>query len=200
MNQRIMATVLLGLLLAASPGHSGEPSTFAAGIRMTGIYPSAGFDSRLSNGGNSMDYDWEPELNFEYYLADSLSLEYGLLISQHSFSYGIPIQETGATNLFTQGLTAKLHLAPGSTLNPYLGGGLNYLVPYDTNSTVPGFSIDSHLGWTLQGGVDLRVSRVTSITFDYRYMDMATQARIGGAAYRFDISSNLVAIGVKYRY
>jgi len=200
MKQRIMAAVLLGLLLTASPGHPGEASPFAAGISMTGIYLSAGFDSRLSNGGNSMDYDWEPELTFEYYLSKGISLEYGLLFSRHSFSYGIPVRETGATSLFTQGFTAKLHLAPGSTLDPYVGGGLNYLVPFDTGSTVPGFFIDSHLGWTLQAGAELKVSNATSLIVDYRYMDMATKARTGGVAYRFDISSNLVAIGVKYRY
>jgi len=201
MTRHLLAGLLLGLAVMTTPAYAREQSPFAFGVRMVGIYPSADFDSRLGSGEGSMSSDWEPELTLEYYLASALSLEYSLLFSQHSFSYGTGLQEeTRASNLFTQGLTAKLHLNLGSTIDPYVGGGLNYLLPYDTHSTAPGFSIDSHLGWTVQVGIDLNVSKSVWLNADYRYMDMDTTAKVNGTPYSFDISPHLVAFGVKYRY
>jgi len=201
MTRHLLAGVLLGLAVAVAPSWAGELSPLAFGVRMVGIYPSADFDSRLGNGGDSMSSDWEPELTVEYYPTSAISLEYSLLFSQHSLSYGSgPQEETGATNLFTQGLTAKLHLSPRSTIDPYVGGGLNYLLPYDTHSTAQGFSLDSHLGWTVQAGFDLRLSRSLWFNADYRYMEMATTAQVNGEQYRFDISPQMIAFGVKYRY
>lgn len=194
----LLAALLLLLTITIAHAAADELPPLLFGVRMVGIYPKAGIDNRLGNGVNSISSDWEPELTLEYNLARAVSIEYSLLFSQHSFSYGTGLQkETGATNLLTQGLTAKLHFNPGSTIDPYVGGGLNYLLPYDTHSTAPGTSIDSHLGWTIQGGIELRVTNSIWLNADYRYMNMATASRVGDIHYRFDISPHLIAFGLK---
>lgn len=199
--QRRVTTALFSSLMSLILFCSGsaQAGSFAAGIRIVNIRPSAGIDNRLSNGGNEVDSDIKPELLLEYFPAKNLSLEYSWLYSQHSFIYGIPPEETGSTDLITQCFTIKWHPFTGTASSPYLGGGINKVITSKTFSTLPSFAIDNHTGWMAQTGIDLRLNENSWFNIDYRYLDVDTTARVGGVPYRFDISPHLFSFGWKYR-
>lgn len=195
----LIICALLILTLNVGAASADELSPFALGTRAVFISPSAKFDSRLSNGGNGFNDDFRPDIFIELYPFKELALEYSFMVSDHDFNYGSPIKEMGSTWLATQSISAKLYFTPDSSFSPYIGGGINIMLPYSTASSINSFSIDNHTGWMAQAGFDVRMSKSTWFNFDYRYMDMDTTAQVNGTSYRFDISPNVFGFGVKYR-
>jgi len=177
-----------------------EQGPLAAGTRFVFLSPTATFDTRLGSNSSTFDDDFKPDIYFEFYPLKNLAIEYSFMVSEHGFSYGSPYQVIGSTFLLTQSASGKLYLSQGSTISPYVGGGMNIVMPFSTSSSADSFSIDNHVGWMVQGGVDFRMSKNSWFNFDYRFMDMNTQAHINGNSYRFDISPHVYAFGIKYRY
>ncbi len=169
--------------------------SFGGGTRAVWISPAG----RRASGSTSIDSDLKPEVVLQYSPARIISLEYGLLYSRHSFIYGSPPRGTGAMELLTQNLTVLLHPFSGKMVDCYVGAGGNLMVPGETASTEQSFAIDTHAGWTIQAGINLKLTPAFWLNFDYRRLDMDTTATIDGRSYRFDISPDLYSFGILFR-
>ena len=175
------------LLYGIAPAEGLGP--FAIGTRFVYLSPVANFDGRLGNLGNNFEDDFKPDLFVQFYPTESLSIEYSLMISEHGLSFGFPTHIIGSTSLFTQTVSGKLHLSPDSTFSPYLGVGINILMPFNTSCFSDRFSIDNHTGWITQTGFDFRTTKNTWFNFEYRFMEMGTQAQINGTSYQYPRNS-----------
>lgn len=196
---RFIIAAMFAVLLLTAHAPGAEAGQWELGVRYAVFMPTARFDSRL--GDNSrFDDDYKPEIVICLHPARPLSIEYGLMVTEHGFSTGTPSEIFGATWLLTQTITAKLHPFANEVLEPYVGGGVNFVTPFNTSSSDSTFSIAGHTGMALQAGFDLKVSDSSWLNLDYRYLDMNTTARLNGTDHRFDISPHVVAFGYKRRF
>jgi len=115
------------------------------------------------------------ELSAAWYVTPVISMELSLgQVSSFSSKIegpGTPI-DSGPIRMMPNTWTLQYHFLPDSVVRPYLGAGLHYTIlsiqPVVVNST---YAIDrSNLGYVLQGGLDLRITRGWFVNADVRYL------------------------------
>lgn len=206
MKMKKITTVLLivtgfalmaGLL--AGTAAAGEYKKYGVRVRGLGIFPDAGADSALSSLKLDVSEDLTPELDLEYFFTPYLSGELILGVSRHDITANG--DSFGTTWLLPPTLTLKYHFFPEGKLSPYLGAGINYVVPFKEEANgVDDFSIDNSFGWAAQVGVDLALGGDWYANLDVKYLDLETEMKIAGEKYDLDLNPVIVGFGVGYRF
>jgi outer membrane protein len=171
------------------------------GIRVRGlaVMPDAKADSALDAYGLDVSEDLTPELDLEYFFSSRLSSELILGVTRHDITANGDY--LGSTWLLPPTLTLKYHFTPENKLSPYLGLGLNYVVPF--NEEANGFSdidIDNSLGWAAQVGADLALGNSWYANLDLKYLNVETKIKLAGTKYDLDLNPLVLGLGVGYRF
>lgn len=195
----LMFIALTGGPLVGSAAADDDFNRFGIRIRALGVFPDAGFDSRLSGLKLGVSDDLTPELDLEYFFLPNLSTELILGVSRHDIT--ADGDRFGTTWLLPPTLTLKYHFMPKNKISPYLGAGINYVIPFKEKlNGVSDFRIDSSLGWALQAGLDLALGNSWYANVDLKYLDLETKMRIAGTKYDLDLNPLVVGLGVGYRF
>ena len=174
------------------------------GVRLRGlaVIPNPTVDSRLDNLEIEAKMAVAPELDLEYFFTRNLSSELILGVTKHDLvAKG---QSLGSTWLLPPTLTLKYHPIPASKVSPYVGFGLNYVIPFNDKAdgvvNVSDFHISSSLGWAAQAGVDVPLNNSWYFNVDFKYLNVDTEATINGTRYDLDLNPYIVGTGVAYRF
>jgi outer membrane protein len=86
-------------------------------------------------------------------------------------------------------------------MTPFVGAGINYTTFWDDRGTgvlagTP-ISLDDSWGYALHAGVDFAISEKAAIRTDLRYVDIETDATVGGAP-AGKVKIDPVVFGVSY--
>ena len=195
---RLMVVVLMVGLLAGT-ATAEDFKKFGIRVRGLGVFPDTKADSALSALGLDASEDLTPELDLEYFFTPYLSSELILGVTHHDITTNGDY--LGSTWLLPPTLTLKYHFAPDSKISPYVGAGINYVIPFKEEANgIDDFNIDSSFGWAAQLGVDVALGNSWYANLDFKYLNLETEMKIAGDKYDLDLNPIVVGLGVGYRF
>ena len=198
---------VLGVLLSAVFIISLASASFAAddfkkfGVRIRGLYimPDEKIDSRLSALNLAVKDATAPELDFEYFITKNFSAELDLALSKHDITAGG--NEIGHVWLLPPSLYVKYHPLPDFIVSPYVGFGMNVVMPFDERlNGVSDFKVDSTVGWAAKVGADIPIAKNVYLNLDAMYYNTETKMQVGGIKYDLDINPFIISTGIGVRF
>lgn len=152
-----------------------------------------------------------PEVDITYMATNHIGFELIAATSRHEIAARGP-NVGGLGNIITTWvlpptLTAQYHFRPRAKLRPYVGAGVNLTVFWNARATralegavgrTP-VQLPTSVGWALQAGTDIDISKKFFVNIDVKYADIGTRARLYTAAaglQRVQVDVNPVIVGV----
>lgn len=184
--------IRLRSLLISPTGHSGP------------VLPA------FPDGRVGVDTSVTPEIDFTYMATDHIGAELILATTKHHVSGKDSLGGLGRIAhawLLPPTLTVQYHFFPEAHVRPYVGAGVNYTIFY---SEGPSRSLESagihkvglrdNVGYALQSGVDVDLTRRIFANLDVKYIDLDTVAYLqnGSALERTKVNINPVILGVGF--
>lgn len=187
-----IAAFVLPALVAAPAVAQDAPGRWQAKALGTAVLPDGEMDSvELDTVGLPATAQTEandnvvPTLAIEYFFSPNVSLETICCVTQHDVdaTAGLAGAElVSDAKLVPATLTVKYHFNPGG-VSPYLGAGPTYFLFFDEE---PGAAtgalgitdqdLSNELGFALQAGIDIPVSRNFAVSFDAKRYFVGTTA------------------------
>ncbi len=187
-----IAAFVLPALVAAPAVAQDAPGRWQVKVLGTAVLPDGEIDSvELDTVGLPATTQTEandnvvPTLAIEYFFSPNLSLETICCVTQHDVdaTAGLAgVELVSDAKLVPATLTVKYHFNPGG-VSPYLGAGPTYFLFFDEE---PGAAtgalgitdqdLSNELGFALQAGIDIPVSRNFAVSFDAKRYFVGTTA------------------------
>ncbi|MCK9488012.1 MAG: outer membrane beta-barrel protein [Xanthomonadales bacterium] len=188
MNLRLvpMAAAVLAASLSwpsSAQAHQAGDWLLRLGVHM--VDPKSDNGS-LAGGALAADVDSNarPTLMIERMLTNQLGIE---LIAAVPFRHDIALNgaHAGSTKHLPPTLSLQWHFNPTGTVQPYLGGGVNYTWFDGEKSAGPieGTTLKLGNSWGLaaHAGIDFRIDERWFAGFDVRWIDIDTEVKVDGA-------------------
>ena len=142
-----------------------------------------------------------PELDISYFFTPHISAELILTYPQ-KHKVRLDGAEIGSFKHLPPTLTAQYHFAPGATINPYLGVGVNYTRISKVRLLDGAGDLENDSwGLALQAGVDFRINERWSINADVKKVNIRSDVYVGGVnASHLKVDPVLFGLGVGYRF
>lgn len=187
-----IAAFVLPALVAAPAVAQDAPGRWQVKVLGTAVLPDGEIDSvELDTVGLPVTTQTEandnvvPTLAIEYFFSPNLSLETICCVTQHDVdaTAGLAgVELVSDAKLVPATLTVKYHFNPGG-VSPYLGAGPTYFLFFDEE---PGAAtgalgitdqdLSNELGFALEAGIDIPVSRNFAVSFDAKRYFVGTTA------------------------
>jgi outer membrane protein len=145
-----------------------------------------------------------PELDVSYFFSKNVAAELILTVPQKQHV------NAGSTDLGTfkhlpPTLTVQYHFTELGGYKPYVGAGLNYTFinkeSLSTNGTNKVTLSNGSVGFALQAGVDIPLTKQVSLNFDVKKVQLKTQVYVDGVDHgTLKLNPLLVGVGVGYRF
>ncbi len=184
MKKLTALTLATALTAVAAPALAQEKGDMLLGLGLHYIQPTDSY-STTGAGNLRVDGNARPTLTFEYFIADNVGIE---VLAAAPFEHDIELQGTGdvaKTKHLPPTISLQYYFTNNSSMTPFVGAGINYTHFWDEKGTGPlagtSVSLDSSWGYALHAGIDFAISEKAAIRADVRYMDIETDATIGGA-------------------
>ena len=199
MKKLTALTLTTALTAVAAPAVAQEKGDMLLGLGIGYIDPT---DSYSGNGNNlRADGNARPTLTFEYFIADNIGIE---VLAATPFEHDIQLSGTGdvgKTKHLPPTVSLQYHFTNNSSMTPFIGAGINYTTFWDDRGTgvlagTP-ISLDDSWGYALHAGVDIAISEKAAIRTDLRYIDIETDATVGGAP-AGKVKIDPIVFGVSY--
>jgi len=196
MKKLTALTLATALTAVAAPALAQEKGDMLLGLGLGYVMPTDSY-SGTANNLRAGD-DIRPTLTFEYFIADRVGIE---VLAATPFEHDIQLQGTGdvgKTKHLPPTISLQYHFTNNSSVTPFVGAGINYTTFWDDrlNNGTP-VSLDDSWGFALHAGVDFAISEKAAIRTDVRYIDIETDATVGGAA-AGKVKIDPVVFGVSY--
>jgi outer membrane protein len=142
-----------------------------------------------------------PEVDISYFFTPHLAAE---LILTYPQKHDVTLDgaRIGSFRHLPPTLTAQYHFAPQSTVNPYVGAGLNY-TRISRVKLLDGAADLENDSWglALQAGVDIRLDAHWSLNLDVKKVNIRSDVMVGGAkTSAVKVDPVLFGLGFGYRF
>lgn len=216
-NIALLAGVLLATTALTLPAQAADDAKgFQAGdimlrVRGTGVVPEVSTNSVApgSIGGTvNASNTIIPEVDASYFFTPHIAAELIAATTQHHMTLKNSAlgasADLGKVWLLPPTLTAQYHFLPTSTVNPYVGAGLNYTLFYGQSGGLGGTHVSYKNNWgeVLQVGADIHVSGNWYANVDFKQIFLDTTANVSNSTAIADVSLNpsLFSIGIGYKF
>jgi outer membrane protein len=203
----LVVTLLLSvssICFAADPACTPQEKPFERyGVRLRGIYimPDEKVDNRLSPLRITVDDAVTPELDLEYFITRNFSTELVLALSKHDIMIDNGGTNAGSVWLLPPSLYVKYHPIPQYKISPYVGFGMNVVMPFDEKLTIdPSFKVGTSVGWSAKVGADVKITDHVYLNVDAMYYDCRPDMTIGGTKYKLDLNPFILGTGIGVRF
>lgn len=189
------------LVSLASVCAAADSSLQRYGVRVRGIYviPDEKFDGRLSGLNLSLDEYAAPELDLEYFFTKNISTELALALTKHDIHSGNT--NIGSTWLLPPSLLVKYHPIPCWQISPYIGFGINVVMPFDEHlAGHPEFKVSTSIGYAAQVGADIKLTKHVYWNVDLKYYDGSPDMTLGGQKYKLHVNPWIAGTGIGVRF
>lgn len=137
-------------------------------------------------GGGGVDFRpcWMGEFDVGCMFTNQFGFELGVSTSKTNVrgTRTLYNQKLGSTWLFPPTFTLQWRFAPAHVLQPYIGGGANYTLFYNTSSSLPSTKLKLSHSWgpVAQAGIDLFFSEDHPwiFNFDIKYIWIKTKVSL----------------------
>jgi len=200
----MMKSLLLALVAAASSQALAQESPWLVRARAVHIEPDNKSDPVGGVGAADtikVANKTIPELDISYFFTPNIAAELILTYPQkHQVS--LNGAEIGSFKHLPPTLNLQYHFAPGATINPYVGAGVNYTRISSVKLLDGAGDLENDsFGLSLQAGVDLRLDDHWSINADIKKVNIRSDVFVGGAkASQVKVDPVLFGLGVGYRF
>jgi outer membrane protein len=194
--------VLVSLGVFSHAAEAEEFKNIGLRIRALAVIPDEKVDDRLSSLNIEVKSNLTPEVDIEYFFTRNFSTELIAAVTKHELVTNG--RTLGSTWLLPPSLTFKYHPLPDLKVSPYVGFGINYVIPFNDKAdgvmNVTDFHISSSVGWTAQAGADYSLGNNWYLNLDFKFAKVDTDMRINGVKYKLDINPYIIGTGVGYRF
>ncbi|WP_312514596.1 OmpW family outer membrane protein [Massilia sp.] len=200
----MMKSVVVALIAVAASQAMAQESPWLVRARAVHIDPD-NKSTPVAGSGASDRIDVEsktiPELDISYFFTPNFSAELILTYPQ-KHKVRLDGAEIGSFKHLPPTLTAQYHFAPGATINPYVGMGVNYTRISKVRLLDGAGDLENDSwGLALQAGVDFRIDEHWSINADIKKVNIRSDVYVGGAnASHLKVDPLLFGLGVGYRF
>jgi outer membrane protein len=139
--------------------------------------------------------------NLTYLFTENWGLE---VLAALPFSHDINLNAGGRvaeTKHLPPTVSVQYHFLPNAKFRPYIGVGLNYTNFFDEKTTGAlagtALSLDNSFGAAAQLGADIAINDDWFFDVDVRWMDIDSDARLGGASIG-SVAIDPIAFGVSF--
>lgn len=203
MKTLLKHALAISLVLAGSPALAQE-SNWMVRARAVHIDPAnesaplagTGATDRIHVASKTI-----PEVDISYFFTPNLAAE---LILTYPQKHDVTLDgaRIGSFRHLPPTLSAQYHFAPRSTVDPYVGAGINYT--RISRVKLLGGAADlekDSWGLALQAGVDIRLDARWSLNLDVKKVNIRSDVLLGGArASAVKVDPVLFGAGVGYRF
>ena len=77
-------------------------------------------------------------------------------------------------------VSAQYHFIPNGKVRPYVGLGVNYTLFFEEDIDGADLELDASVGLAAQVGIDFDIGENMFLNVDVRYIDIETDAEVGG--------------------
>ncbi len=180
-----LATALAGV---AAPAFAQSQGDMLLGLGAHSVMPTDDYSQTAAPGTGQLrvDDNIRPTVTFEYFVADNIGLE---VLAAWPFEHDIELRGAGdvaKTKHLPPTVSLQYHFTPGpkSMVKPFVGVGVNYTTFFDDKGTGPlagtPVSLDDSWGLAAHAGIDVAISENGWLRADVRWMDIDTDATVGG--------------------
>ena len=176
-------TLATALATSAAPVLAQSQGDITLGFGIAAVVPTSSASPTLA-GPIDVDENVRPTLTFEYFVADNIGIE---VLAAWPFEHDINLAgagKIGSTKHLPPTVSIQYHFTNTSKATPFVGVGINYTTFWDETGKgvlagVP-ISLDDSWGVALHAGVDYAISDKGSLRADVRWIDINTDATVGG--------------------
>lgn len=177
-------TLATALTALAAPALAQSKGDMTLGLGVHSIMPDSSY-SATTAGPLRVGDNARPTLTFEYFVADNIGIE---VLAAWPFEHDLQLAGTGdvgKTKHLPPTISVQYHFTNSSNLTPFVGIGVNYTHFWDERGTGPlagtAVSLDDSWGVAVHAGVDYALSEKGALRADVRWIDIDTDATVGGA-------------------
>ena len=204
----VASTMLAAPALAQSTDNGVHAGSILIRGRLIDVMPQNGPSYISTIGGQvSTNASVTPEVDFSYFVTENWALELIAATTKHTITaqnttlHGLGV---GSTWVLPPALTVQYHFLPKSSINPYLGAGLNYTLFYDTKAaggTVTNLKLTNNIGEVVQAGVDFDLTGRWFANVDVKQIFLSTRAKINGTiTAKTALNPTVFGAGFGYRF
>ena len=174
-------------------------------LRAIGVLPDSGGHTTIG-GTPHADNAFVPEFDISYFFTKNIAAELILATSPHDLTLrkSSGNLDLGSTMILPPTLTAQYHFTPDQKFSPYVGGGVNYTLPYaeDNGRNTNKLKADGSFGWALQAGADYWINKNWGVNIDVKKVYVNVDASINGGAITGNVKLDpwIIGTGVSYRF
>lgn len=218
-NKLLASAALVAVLGFAGAASAAAPvpveesyKGFQAGdvlVRLRGVLVApqtyTTFATGAAAGGEvNASQSFVPEVDVSYFFTKNISAELIAAVTRHHITVKHPNIDLGRVEVIPPTLTAQYHFLPASTVNPYLGAGINYTGFFGVSKGASNLAVhyDSSWGPALQAGADIHLTGNWYANVDVKQLFISTTANVGSGAAtaRVNLNPTLVGVGVGYKF
>jgi outer membrane protein len=195
MYRKIMIALMAGAGLAAPAcAEKGDILVRLRGILVAPNESSGGITPTFPAEKVKVSNSFMPELDFTYMATSHIGAELILATTKHHASGKTgttgSIGRLASTWVLPPTLTLQYHFMPDGAIRPYVGSGINYTIFYSEKASAglkaavgpTTVGMKDSVGYALQAGVDVPLTKRTFMNFDIKYLDINTTAVLATTA------------------
>lgn len=202
-----IGSAILAAALAA-PASAHEQGDLLLKIGASQVRPKSSNGSVL-NGAVDLDIDnsVRPSLTLTYMATRNVGIE---LLGAWPFKHNVNASGAVGGQIITSKqlpptLSLQWHFLPDSTVQPYVGVGLNYTHFFDTKATgaLEGAKVKLKDSWGIAGqvGMDVKLNDRWFVNADLRYIDISSKVKLNGESIgTAQIDPWVATLAVGYRF
>lgn len=200
-NSALAAAVVLGMAAAGSAS-AHEAGDWLAKVGVTHVDPKS--DNGDVLGGTTdvhVGNSTRPSFSLTYMATKNIGIE---LLGAFPFKHDIGLNgmgNIGSTKHLPPTLSLQWHFLPDSSIQPYVGVGLNYTTFFSTKSSLGDLDLSDSWGLAAQVGVDVELNKNWFLNADVRYIDIDSTVKLNGQRIgKVNIDPVVATVGIGYRF
>jgi len=200
----ITKSLLLALIAVASSQAMAQESPWLVRARAVHVEPDNKSDPVGGVGAADtikVANKTIPELDITYFFTPHIAAE---LILTYPQKHKVRLNgaEIGSFKHLPPTLNLQYHFAPGATINPYIGAGVNYTRMSSVKLLGGAGDLENDsFGLSLQAGIDFRLNEHWSINADVKKVNIRSDVYVGGAKASYvKVDPVLLGLCVGYRF
>ena len=177
-------TLAIVVAIGAATAAHAEQGDWQVKIGAHAVDPKSN-NGHLAGGtlAAGVDSAWSPTVTLEYSVTKNLGIE---VLAALPFEHDVKLNGAKAATVKQLPPTVSLqwHFVPDAKVSPFIGVGVNYtrFSSIDETGPLSGAKLDLGDSWGLaaHAGVDVALAPRWSLTVDARWIDIDTDAKVGG--------------------
>ena len=201
----VAGTVAASALPAQAGDYSGDFLVRVQGTYLNFNDESTNLTGGAIPGGLELDDEFIPTLTLTYFLNKNLAVELFCCFASLEANSSA-LGNVADFWVFPPALTLQYHFDSMGGFKPYVGAGVQYILPFDEEGVGAlngvDVEVDDALGFTLQAGFDMELGQGWYFNADVKktWIEHTVSAQGLGDVFDVDIDPWIFSVGVGYRF